>query len=79
MNSKQLATVKHLTSRLSQLVDNMSFEVTVLDKIKSKPVMISASNIGCPWYVAHEFFLAFIGPRGGLEVREGSSHLRKMI
>ena len=79
MNTKQLATTKRLTTRLGQLVDNMAFEVTVLDEITSKPVMISASNIGAPWYVKHEFFLAFIGPRGGVEVRSGSSHLRKMI
>ena len=79
MNAKQLATAKRLTTRLGQLVDNMTFEVTVLDEISRKPVMISASNISAPWYVNYEFFLAFIGPLGGVEVRKGSSHLRKMI
>lgn len=79
MNTKQLAAAQRLTIRLGQLVDNMTFTVTMLNEIDSKPVMISASNSGAPWYVEHEFFLAFIGPKGGVKVREGSSYLRNMI
>ena len=79
MNTKQLATAKVLTSKLAGLIENANFTVETSADLDGKPVMISASNIGAPWYVQSEFFLAFIGPQGGLKIREGSAHIRKMI
>ncbi len=79
MNSKQINRLQKLTTRLAQLRNDMSFSVMVLDDIDGRPVMISASNTGAPWYEPYEFFLAFIGPQGGLKVREGSSFIRNMI
>jgi hypothetical protein len=79
MNAKQLSTVQRLTNRLARAEDFMTFQVQVLEDCKGSPVMLSGSNIDAPWYVNHEFFLAFVGPRGGVTVRHGSSHIRNMI
>jgi len=79
MNAKQLATVQRLTNRISGAEDCMTFQVQVLNECKGSPVMLSGSNVEAPWYVKHEFFLAFIGPRGGVTVRNGSPYIRGMI
>lgn len=79
MNAKQIAAIKHLTNRLASLVDEMTFEIQVLNDCTGKPVMVSATNTNAAWYVKHEFVLAFVGPRGGVKVRNASPFIRNMI
>lgn len=78
MNTQQLSRIKLLTSSLSKYYEHLTFSVEVIDDLNGKPVMVTASNIGAPWYVEHQFFLAFVGPKGGVKVREGTKLMRRV-
>lgn len=82
MSAKQLAAVKYLTNRLAYLIEGAEFTAEMMTDYKGRPteVMVSASNVeNTSWFEKSQFVLAFVGRRGGITVKNGSSFIRKMI
>lgn len=81
MNAAQLKTIRYLTNRVhaancmlnGETLNgpiNWRIEPCPFGSLNSKEVMLVGSNVeGARWFDKNLFFLAFIGPRGGVTVR----------
>ena len=75
MNSKQASALRTFTNMVSDFIKDMAFDVTKMD---DGSIMVFGSNTGrTEWYVKHEVVCAFVGPRGGVRVKDGNKFIRK--
>lgn len=76
MNAAQLKTIRYLTNRVHAancLTDGETLNGSINWRVEpsGKEVMLVGSNAeGARWFDKNLFFLAFIGPRGGVTVRQ---------
>lgn len=66
----QIATAQRFTNRLQR--NHHDGDLTFsFEMVTPTTAMLSASNTaGLRWFETHAFVLAFIGPRGGLTVKQ---------